>query len=275
MKTIIVLNDQSATATHAAIFALELAQKIRANIIVASVSSDNDLIHHEDLKLSETGTLFLQRSELMKTLFAHKKQFADFRPVIQEIELANFTGDELSQLTNERNIYLVIRGMNEFVSSALISINLSINMLLTNIKCPLLVIPSSWNFNEFRDLVYLTDLRFCGINTVTFIADLAREWNAKVLIAHSTASGLPEIDEEDANDIFTNEVRNHINYKNVSMNMLDKNKIPDMIKLVVHEFHADLLVFVNQHFHFNTFTKQYFKDKCALYKPVPMMIFPY
>ena len=275
MKTILVLNDHSTTASHAAIFALDLAQKIRANIIVASIIESDGPIYHEDLKLSETGTLPLQRSELMKTLFAHKKRYADFRPVIQEIELVDFTGDELFHLTNERNIYLVIRGMNEFLSSALISINLSINMLLSNIKCPLLVVPSSWNFNEFRDLVYLTDLRFCGINTVTFIADLAREWNSKVLVAHSTASGLPEIDEEDANDIFRDEVQNRVNYSNISMSILDKGKIPDIIKMVVSDFHADLLVFVNQHFHFNTFTKQYFKDKCALYKPVPMLIFPY
>lgn len=275
MKTILVLNDNSTTASHAAIFALNLAQKIRANVIVASIIASDDEVYQEDLKLSETGTLLLRRSKLMKTLFAHKKRHTDFRPIIQEVELADFTGDELFHLTNERNIYLVVRGMNEFVSSALISINLSINMLLSNIKCPLLVVPSSWDFNEFRDLVYLTDLRFCGINTVTFIADLAHEWNAKVLVAHSTASGLPEIDEEDANDIFRDEVRKRINYNNISMSMIDKGKIPDIIKLVVNDFHADLLVFVNQHFHFNTFTKQYFKDKCALYKPVPMLIFPY
>lgn len=275
MKTILVLNDNSTTASHAAIFALDLAQKIRANIIVASIIASDGAIYHEDPQLIETRKLRLQRSALVKTLFAHKKRFTDFRPVIQEIELANFTGHELFQLTNDCNIYLVIRGMNEFTSSALISINLSINMLLSDIKCPLLIIPSSWDFNEFRDLVYLTDLRFCGIDTVTFIADLAREWNAKVLIAHSTVSGLPEIDEKDANDIFRNEVSRHINYSNIVMNMLDKGKIPDIIKMVVRDFHADLLVFVNQHFHFNTFTKQYFKDKCALYKPVPMLIFPY
>jgi hypothetical protein len=275
MKTLLVLNDHSPTATHAALFALNLAQKIRVNIIVASITPNEEVIHYEELKLSSTGTITLYRSELMKTLFAHKKRYNDFRPVIQEIELTDFTGDELFQLTVDRNIYMVIRGMDEFMPSALLNINLSITMLLSKIKCPLLVVPSTWDFNEFRDLVYLTDLRFCGLETVNYIADLAREWNAQVVIAHSTVSGLPEIDVEDADDIFRSEVRNHVNYKNVSMKILDKGEIPDVVKLVVHNFHADLLVFVNQHFHFNTFTKQYFKDKCALYQPVPMLIFPY
>jgi hypothetical protein len=275
MKTLLVLNDHSATATHGAIFALNLAQKIRANIIVASIEAGNNVVHHEELKLSSTGTITLHRSEIMKTLFAHKKRYTDFRPVIQEVELADFTGDALFQLAIERNIYMVIRGMDEFSPSALNNVNLSITMLLSQLKCPLLVVPSSWDFNEFRDLVYLTDLRFCGLKTVNYISNFAQEWNARVVIAHSTVSGLPELDAQHASDIFTDEVQNHLTYKNISMNMLDQGAIPDMIKMVVHDFHADLLVFVNQHFHFNTFTKQYFKDKCARYKPVPMLIFPY
>lgn len=275
MKTLLVLNDHSATATHAARFALNLAQKIRVNVIVASLIQNETNIPQEELKLSSTGTITLQRSELMKSLFAQKKQYTNFRPVIQEVELLSFTGDELFQLTINRDIYMVIRGMDEFLPSALLNINLAINMLLSKIKCPLLVVPSSWDFSAFRDLVYLTDLRFCGLRTVNFITSFAREWNANVVIAHATASGLPEVDIEEANAIFRDEVRNHVNYSKISMNMLNKGEIPDAINLVVHHFHADLLVFVNQHFHFNTFTKQYFKDKCALYKPVPLLIFPY
>ncbi len=275
MKTLIVLNDHGIPAAHAAMFALALAQKIRANIIVASLPSPDERIHVEDIQLNANGNLVLQRSELLKAMFANKKRHTDFRPVIQEFEVEHFTGDELFQLTIDKNIYIVIRGVDEFLSSALLHINLSINMLLGKIKCPLLIIPTSWGFHQFRDLVYLTDLRFCGLKKVGFIADLAKEWNAHIVIAHSTVSGLPEIDAAEADDLFRTEVCNHINYENISLNMLNRGEIPDMIKLVVHDLHADLLIFVNQHFHFNTFTKQYFKDRCALYKPVPMLIFPY
>lgn len=275
MRTLLVLNDHSAHAEHAAKFALNLAQKIRVNLIIASISSNEDIINNQKMKLDLAKARTLQRSGLMKTLFACKKRYVSFRPVIQEIELNDFNGVELFKLTIDSNIYMMIKGMDEFESSALLNINLSITSLLNQIKCPLLIVPSSWDFNEFRDLVYLTDLRFCGIKKVNYISDLAREWNAKVVIAHSTVSGLPEIDVDDANAIFRDEVHNRVNYKNISMNMLSKEIIPDVIKMVVHNLHADLLVFVNQHFHFNTFTKQYFKDKCALYKPVPMLIFPY
>lgn len=270
MKTLLVLNDHTEPAIHAANFALKLAQKIRANIIVANLSNKNENQHFEDLQLNSNGSLKLHRSELIKALILNKKKYGDFLPVIQEIELSHFTGEELSKLTADKNIYLVIKGIDEFQPSSLLQINLSINMLLGEIICPLLIVPSSWDFHKFSDLIYLTDLRFCGLKKLNFIAEFAN-----IVIAHSTVSGLPEIDAADALDIFKKEVTTNVNYKNLTLNMLDRERIPNMIKLVVNDLHADLIIFVNQHFHFNTFTNQYFKDKCALYKPVPMLIFPY
>ena len=275
MRTILILNDHSDQAVHAAVFALDLAQQIKANVVVASLSTQYDLVDFEDLQLETNGSLVLQRSELMKILLAHKKEYSNFLPVIQEIELEQFTGDELFQLTLYKEIYLVICGIDEFHSSALHKINLSMEMLQGKVNCPVLIVPSSWSFDTFKDLMYFTDLRFCCLKKIGFMADFAVEWNANIVLAHSTASGLPEIDSQEANDIFIDEVFNRINYKNLALNMINKEEIPDMIKLVVQDLRTDLLIFVNQNFHFNTFTKQYFKDKCRLFNPVPMLIFPY
>lgn len=275
MKTILILNDHGEHTTQTAIFALDLAQQFSANIVVASLSHPDNLDDFEEMQLEINGSLVLQRSELMKILLAHKKEYKDFLPVIQEIELERFTGDELFKLTIEKNIYLVIQGIDEFHPSALHQINNSMEILQGKINCPLLIVPSSWNFGSFKDLMYFTDLRFCCLKKLGFMADFAVEWKANIVIAHSTVSGLPEIDSQDANDIFEDEVYKHVKYKNLSLKIINKEEIPDMIKLVVQELRADLLVFVNQHFHFNAFTKQYFKDKCHLYNPVPMLIFPY
>ena len=275
MRTLLILNDNSDQAVHAAVFALDLAQQIKANVVVASLSTQDDLVDFEDLQLETNGSLVLQRSELMKILLAHKKEYSDFLPVIQEIELEKFTGNELFQLTIDKEIYLVICGIDEFHSSALRKIKFSMEMLQSKVNCPLLIVPSSWSFNSFKELMYFTDLRFCCLKKIGFMADFAVEWKANIVIAHSTASGLPEIDSQEANDIFIDEVFNRINYKNLALNLINKEEIPDMIKMVVQELRTDLLIFVYKHFHFNTFTKQYFKDKCHLYNPVPMLIFPY
>jgi len=55
---------------------------------------------------------------------------------------------------------------------------------------------------------------------------------------------------------------------------MDQGKSIDTLEVVVGEMNADLLVMVDQHFHFNFLTQQYFKDKCCLYNPVPILIFP-
>lgn len=275
MKNLLVLNDHSPQAEHAALFALDLAKKMHMGVVLTSLSAQKGAVYYPNQQLTSHETLEKHRSDLMGSLLLLEKRYTDFNPVVQEVELTDFTGEELLRLTTDHNVYMVIKGMDEFLPAALLNVNLAINMLLSEIKCPLLIVPSSWEFNEFRDLVYLTDLRFRGLKTVSFIADLAREWNANVTIAHTTVSGLPEIEAEEANAIFRDEIDHHVNYHNISINMLKKKDISETVQSMVKDFNADLLVFVNQHFHFNTFTKQYFKDNCTLYKPIPMLIFPY
>ncbi|MET4081961.1 hypothetical protein ABIB40_001912 [Pedobacter sp. UYP30] len=120
----------------------------------------------------------------------------------------------------------------------------------------------------------MTDLRFCGIQTARFLAELAEKWNASLVIAHTSVSGLPKIELEEAESIFNEAVCPNINYRYLLLNMLDKNNQENTLEVMVGQMKADLLVLVNQHFHFNTIIKQYFKDNCARYKPAPLLIFP-
>ncbi len=275
MKTILIINDQTPQAAHAAEFALVLAQRMRANIILASSSEPRlDSKNYEWARSSHDETIAEPiHSPLMKKLLWRKKLHPGFSSLIQEVELDD-DREGLFLLASRNDIYMVVKGMDEFVPQALLNVNLAINTLLDKLQVPLLLVPSSWSENEFTRLVYLTDLRFCGIETVRFLAELAGFWKANLVIAHTSASGLPEIELKEAENIFNQEVSLNVGYTKLFLNMLDKKDELDTLEIIVSGMQADLLVMVNQHFHFNTLTKQYFKDKCALYKPVPLLIFP-
>lgn len=275
MKSIIIINDHSSEAEHAAIFALVLAQRIEVNIILANLPVLNlttDEYGWTEM-LPEVRDAVAIDSRLMKILFERKMRYPGFKPVIQELSFSFETGD-LYRLSSENEILMVIKGLDEFLPQALLNVNLAINNLLHKIRVPLLIIPSSWSENELKRLVYITDLRFCGIGTVKFLADLAACWDANLVIAHASASGLPLMKTDQAEEVFNDEVSLNIGYKKLFLNMLNQGKSIDTLEIVVNEMKADLLVLVDQHFHFNSLTQQYFKDKCALYNPVPMLIFP-
>lgn len=275
MKTILIINDHAPEAEHAAEFALVLAQRMQANLILASSMEPKlDSQHYEWAGSSPDETIAeLIHSPLMKKLLWRKKLHPGFSPLIQEAQLDN-DREGLFLLASHHDIYMVIKGMDEFLPQALLNVNLAINTLLDKLQVPLLLVPSSWYENEFTRLVYLTDLPFCGIETVRFLADLAGCWKANLVIAHTSVSGLPEIEAEEAENIFNQEVSLNVGYQKLFLNMPDKKDELNTLEIMVSGMQADLLVLVNQHFHFNSLTRQYFKDKCALYKPVPLLIFP-
>ncbi|MFC3560580.1 hypothetical protein [Pedobacter jamesrossensis] len=275
MKTILLINDHTPEAEHAAIFGLILAQRMHANIILASSKEPEfDLQNYEWAGSTHDETIAKPiHTSLMKKLLCRKKLHPGFSPLIQETELDN-DREGFFLITSRNDLYMVIKGMDEFSPEALLNVNLNINTLLDKLQVPLLLVPSSWSENEFTRLVYLTDLRFCGIEIVKFLANLAGCWRANLVIAHTSASGLPEIESQEAENIFNQEVSLNVGYKKLFLNILDKNDELNTLEIMVRGMQADLLILVNQHFHFNTLTKQYFKDKCALYKPVPLLIFP-
>ncbi|MFC4213050.1 hypothetical protein ACFOWA_17780 [Pedobacter lithocola] len=275
MKSIIIINDHSPESEHAAIFALVMAQRLGVNIILANLPVLK--LTTDEYGWTETfpeiDDAVAVDSKLMKNLLERKMLHQGFKPVIQELSLSCETRD-LYRLASENEILMVIKGLDEFLPQALLNVNLAINNLLHKIQVPLLIIPSSWSENELKRMVYLTDVRFCGIGTVKFLANLATCWDANLVIAHSAASGLPLMETSQAEEVFNEEVSRQICYKKLFLNMLDQDGATDTLEVVVSEMKADLLVLVDQHFHFNFLTQQYFKDKCSLYNPVPILIFP-
>ncbi|MBT2562989.1 hypothetical protein J7E50_22430 [Pedobacter sp. ISL-68] len=275
MKSIIIINDHSPESEHAAIFALVLAQRLEVNIILANLPVLNlttDEYGWTEMLPEISNTVAID-SRLMKNLLERKMLHPGFKPVIQELSFSFEMGD-LYRLANENEILMVIKGLDEFLPQALLNVNLAINNLLHKIQVPLMIIPSSWSENELKRMVYLTDLRFCGLRTVKFLAGLATCWDANLVIAHASASGLPLMETDQAEEVFNDEVSLNIGYKKLFLNMLNQGEPDNTLKVMVSEMKADLLVLVDQHFHFNLLTQQYFKDNCALYNPVPILIFP-
>lgn len=275
MKSIIIINDQSPESEHAAVFALVLAQRLGVNIILANLPALK--LTTEEYGWTETRqevhNFVTMDSKLMKNLLERKMLHPGFKPLIQELGFSCENG-ELYKLASENEILMVVKGLDEFLPQALLNVNLAINNLLHKIRVPLLIIPSSWSENELKRMVYLTDLRFCGIGTVKFLAHLATCWDANLIIAHASASGLPLMETDQAEEVFNVEVSLNIGYKKLFLNMLNQGESMGTLEVVVKEMKADLLVLVDQHFHFNFLTQQYFKDRCSLYNPVPILIFP-
>jgi Universal stress protein family len=155
MKTILIINDHTPQAAHAAEFALVLAQRMRANIILASSSDPRlDSENYEWAGSSHDETIAEPiHTPLMKKLLRRKKLHPGFSPLIQEVELDD-DREGIFLLASRNDICMVVKGMDEFVPQALLNVKLAINTLPDKLQVPLLLVPSSWSENEFTRLVF-------------------------------------------------------------------------------------------------------------------------
>jgi hypothetical protein len=101
MKTIFVLSDNSPTARHAMKFALEIAQKAQANVLVAHTVNVNATMvvkaaagnGFEDIL--EAAPLFLGTAGTGR---------CDFRPEVEELDISAMEECKIADLVNKRQI---------------------------------------------------------------------------------------------------------------------------------------------------------------------------
>src|SRR5476651_1441086 len=112
MKTILVINNNSAVSDHAAEFALYIAQKMQANILLANCCEKYNNVFETVL---EDG--FYERAESIFAAIApnllHPEYIAaEFRPQIEEIDCSEMDENKLADFINKNNIWLLVKGID-------------------------------------------------------------------------------------------------------------------------------------------------------------------
>src|ERR1035437_4959056 len=113
MKSIFVINDNSTEAVHAVEFALAIAQKMQANILLANIAGVNKMISikvpagtiPENVLFDPTVSHTL---ELLK--FLNNNQSC-FKPEIEEFDISNMDESKMTELINRKQIWMMVKGI--------------------------------------------------------------------------------------------------------------------------------------------------------------------
>ena len=206
MKTIIVINDNTKEALHAAILALDIAEKVGANLLISNEVKDAERIMVKEKTLVNQVGEPSHVEEPVGTLSGHLKQLynadAVFVPEITEIDISDFREEDLSRFVISNNIWMMVTGANEFSDDHTQDMHINIQAVLNHVRCPLLLVPEKSHFKNFEQIVYIADLRYCRMQIVRYLAELALPYQANVLIDHLSAKGLPHIEERYALKVF-------------------------------------------------------------------------
>ena len=282
MRTLLVINDNSSEAKHAAEFTLVLAQKMQANIMLMSTAAITNKLA-EKVPVGDIPNIdpdsYREQYHHASGMHDHLKSLNDkeatFKPGIEEFNISGMDENEVAGVINKNHIWMMIKGIADATPAINSKRNLNIHAVLNKVLCPLFLIPASWQLKDIERLVYIADLRYCRIEIVRCLAEFAKPWRAALSIAHMSAKGLPDMTEKYALDVFSNEVSGNVHYDQLFFNNIREKDLGRAVDVMIHGMHNDVLAMVNHRFHFEEIVGRYITDTLPLHITVPLLIFPY
>jgi hypothetical protein len=279
MKTIIVINDNSTEALHAAKLALRVAELGNANLWIANeVTVTEGMNIKKQVLVAEINDYPLNVDEpvnLIEYLTSLNNSHDYPKTEIKEIDISDFCVADLAQLIIKNNIWMIVKGTREFNDKNMGDLHINMQYVLNRIACPILFVPSKFRIKDFEQIVYMADLRYCRLQVVKYLIELAKPYRASVYIDHLSAKGLPNMEQNYANRFFNDEISCKVNYEKLFFNNIKERDIQKAVDVMINGMHIDLLVFVNHRFHFKEILGMYIPQILPEQITIPLLIFPY
>lgn len=277
MKNILIFNDFSPEAEHATELALLLAGKTNSSLYVwntfdkyenpvareLAVAYNNE----EEIKVAADNTSWILKLE------SKLNWKSGLLPVVKFIEGIDYAPERVLSIVKKYDVGMLVRGL-AYDDQELLQVETEALSCSTKSGCPVLLIPEKIEYKLFEKIVYATDLRFCRHEIVTFLNQLAKPINASVLIANISAKGLPFMEDNYARTVFADSILDRGNQEHIYFSNIRERDIPRALDVLVNGMNNDLLVLVNNKFHFNELLGHDAPYTLPDNFHIPLLIFP-
>ena len=283
MRKILVPTDFSEPAYNAARYAINLARVIKADIALCHamlIPVESPLVQSswppDYLSVknqSEEGLQFLSSSLIEKeSLSDHKELKVTQIAFVAEV---GSVADIVSNIVDYEDIDLVVMGLrgksiegNRFIGSNSLRV---INKAVT----PVILVPDHATFTIIKKIAFATDLTSSDIDVIQALSDLARNFNAEILITHVSRKKVDYQEHQREIDDFMNEVRCKINYDLVYYRHINKDNVNSGLKWLIENSGVDMLVMVHrQRSFFSGLFKSSHTQKLAKHIQIPLLVYP-
>lgn len=254
MKKILVPVDFSATAENAADYATDLAHGIGARVELVNVfqmpefspAAASLVWPHEQYKLLEEDAKKALNKLVGKVEQKFKKAHheLDFKAEVFGRLLHGKIDQEVGKYFAECKMNLIVAGLNR-ADRLMKAFKGNITRKIIELKMPVLFIPSCCRFNNPKKIAFATDLTSSDISVLCTLAELAKPFNAEILIMHSDDANGPEISLQQIAD-FLQLVAGKVNYRNIYFRQVKSEQVKDGLDWIVENGQIDILTMVHR-----------------------------
>jgi nucleotide-binding universal stress UspA family protein len=275
MKTILVLTDLTKKSENAALYALKLAERMDANILLyhsfkvfqTIAMAETGIWPAEDYSVIENECI-TELKKLADRLCKHH-QPGNFKPAINVFCETGDLGSRVTSIVDDKNISLVIMGAkgDDVLSHILFGSDTS--NVLDEVKCPILFVPDQCHFTPYKTIVFSTDLKKAYPKAVSFLVELATLKNSDIIITHIGEGG--NFSPIQILDL----VKNVFEYPSASFRQIPQGNISEQLNKFTNFVQADLAVMIHhQHTLLGEMIPGSSSKKMLYNHKVPLLILP-
>ncbi|WP_273565653.1 universal stress protein [Maribacter halichondriae] len=279
MKKILLPTDFSDNAWNAIFTAVKLYTEVTCKFYILHAYEPSALNMLGRKGQTRLGTIYdslaqYSTQELDKVLGYLNKNHSNPKHSFETVSKSETLEEAVRELVSEKDIDLVVMGTQGATGAKEIFIGSNTVKVLKRVRnCPVLVVPSGYNFQNLKTLIFPTDF------TRTFekfellpLTELAALWKANIQILHVAVEFLLN-DTQKANlKILENRLSTlDYSFQNVEFD----GNISDSVEKYLSENDADLMAMIRYH---HTFWEKVIGEpvvkKIAFHSKVPVLMLP-
>jgi nucleotide-binding universal stress UspA family protein len=280
MKNILVLTDFSENAKAAERYALQLAIRVKADLMLYNVYrrrrkdiSGNVVWPHDappSFELQSISKLESRVNELNHELAKIKDNV--YKPAIRHLGNAGSLTHKLNDIIAENNIWLVIMGTKgeSFASTVIFGSN--VFKVLETINCPVLIIPKNSEYTSLQKIAYATDFRSSDMNIIEWLYELTGLLNTGLSIVH-VSSDMVTDQEKDISK--KQENLYHEKFPKSTIKLYTGENIQHSLHKIVEQLDVSILALLHRKYgFFESLFDVSTSHKMIKHTEIPVLIFP-
>jgi nucleotide-binding universal stress UspA family protein len=276
MKNILVPTDFSDNSWNAIKYGMSLFKKIPCNFYLLNVTlittySTGEYPLIPTTEIIETKLLKQAKESLEEMVKKMKKIATNKAHNFFTISVYNHFIDAVRDCVEQKKIDLIVMGTKGATGLSEIIIGSNTGNLITQIHCPVLIVPENARFKKPKEIAFPTDYNiFYAPEILNKVTDLATQFNATVRIVHITKKGeeltaFQMENKEFLNTFFMDEKH--------SFHKLTSKKVEDGIQCFVQSRDIDIIVMVAKNL--NLFQRILFKptvEEISYHTDIPFLV---
>lgn len=273
MKTILVPTDFSKNANNALKYAVSLAKKAKAKII---------LLHaYHAVYFSSDVPIEYFSEQLFSIELAAKKQLEALAAKVTKsglkCEIINKQGlpvDSIIGCIKDKRADLLVMGTQGASGLKEVLVGSNTASVIGKATCPVITVPAKASFDGMKKIGYATNYRSSDLTALKQLVALAKVFKSRIKLIHIADGEYTLTHEKEYMEEFTEKIKSKTNYNHISTRLLESSDVEKKLEQYLKKESVNLFVVSTKHRNLiERFFGKSITKKLAYHSKVPLMVF--